>query len=273
MDKELIRPRDGSPVPCRECSGTLIPQGSISYHLKRHHGLTMAQYREKYGISKQSAHGRGKYWTGKRAVNRKYENLKTELSCHTCKKTFSVDTKWYKHRLKKGKTRFSCPSGIKGKRSDCQKKLQSLTIKEIRSTPESRQKTIRQLEERWSDPVNRKAYGDKMKAKPKAWHEKRMKAVLKANLSGKKTKLEIAVEAKLGENWKFVGDGTLMVGGLNPDFVHKDGKHLVEAFGCYWHGCRKCFPGSKAKGIPMNQRLSTFKKYGYSCRVLWEHDF
>jgi G:T-mismatch repair DNA endonuclease (very short patch repair protein) len=111
-----------------------------------------------------------------------------------------------------------------------------------------------------------------MKGKPAAWHSARMAATLKTCLSGKMTKPEIRLAEKLGDAYAFVGDGSLMIGGLNPDFASKTGSRLVEMFGCYWHGCQKCFPGSKSHGIPLKQRLSTFKKHGYLCEIIWEHE-
>jgi hypothetical protein len=260
---------------CRECDSE-VPQGSIFNHLRRHHDLTVGQYRDKHGIESQSAHGRGRCWLGKRAPNRKYRNLLTTISCSICSKSFEVDTRWYRFRLKNGHNRFACPSVVSGKRSECFKKLQSIAIKEIRSTEKSRSKTTAQLEKRWRSPAARASFGAAIKAKGPAWHSKRMAAVLKSNLSGRPTRPELVIMRRIASRnmpFRYVGDGSLMIGGLNPDFVSTDGsKRIIEVFGCYWHGCQRCFPGSKSHGIPLNQRLTTFKKHGYSTRVIWEHD-
>lgn len=115
-----------------------------------------------------------------------------------------------------------------------------------------------------------------MKAKSPAWHAKRMAAVLKSNLSGNPTKPELSLMRMIAKHslpFKYVGDGSFMVGQLNPDFVSTDGSmRIVEVFGCYWHGCKRCFPGSRSFGIPLRQRVSTFKKHGYSTRIIWEHE-
>ena len=60
MEEILLRPRDGSPMKCLECGDT-VPQGSIHCHLKTHHNLSVAQYREKFNIQQHSNHGRGHY--------------------------------------------------------------------------------------------------------------------------------------------------------------------------------------------------------------------
>ena len=39
-----------------------------------------------------------------------------------------------------------------------------------------------------------------------------------------------------GNEWKFVGDGSLIIGGLSPDYVNTNGKKMiVEYMGEYWH--------------------------------------
>lgn len=272
----LLRPRDGQPTVCFVCGLDPLPQGSISFHLKNHHGMTVSQYREKFNIPQRSDHGRGKPWLGKVANNRVYENLKTTVECNICSRKFDVDSNWYHYRIRGGHNRFACPSGVPGKRSDCVKKLQSITIKEKRSTVESRSKTVAQLVRRWSDPEKRARYGAIMKDKPRDWHARRMAAVLKSNASGSMTNPEKTVNDYIIANnlpFKYTGAGDMEIGMLFPDFASTDGsRRLIEVFGCYWHGCQKCFPGSKSKGIPKRQRLSTYKKHGYSCQIIWEHD-
>jgi G:T-mismatch repair DNA endonuclease (very short patch repair protein) len=208
--------------------------------------------------------------------NKKYDNVFTTVSCHVCSKSFDVETKWYHYRIRKGKSRFACQSGSSRGRSDCCKKLQSLTIKEIRSSPESRAKTSDQMKKRWRDPVWAEHFSEVIKSKPPEWHQNRMAKTLKTCLSGKMTKPEIKMLEHLKSGnlpFKYVGDGSFWIGMLNPDFISTDGsKRVIEVFGCYWHGCQKCLPGSKAFGIPKNQRLSTFKKHGWSCEIVWEHD-
>ena len=250
-------------LECAKCGQIFESYDNLKTHLRTLHELTMGEYRFEYGIPVV-------------AYNKIYSNPKTSVVCDSCGSLFDVDTGWYHHRLRYGKTRFACPSGIKGRRSECCKKLQSITIKEIRSTPESRDKTHNQLIERWSDPKARARYGAQMKAKSPAWHTKRMAATLKTCLSGKQTKPEHLVEGFVKENnlpFRYTGAGDTSVGQLFPDFVSTDGsKIIIDVHGCYWHGCQQCFPGSKGKGIPFNQRATTYKKHGYRTITIWEHE-
>ena len=201
-------------------------------------------------------------------IGKKYDSLEISISCHICDKNFLVETKWYHYRLRKGKNRFACSK-------KCRSKLKSITIKEVRSTNESRAKTVRQLNRRWSDPEERRRYGAIIKSKPLEWHQRRLAATLRSTLSQPTKPERIFMDIIKRDNlpFKYVGNGKLWIGKLNPDFVATDGsKRLVEVFGCYWHGCWRCFPGSKSKGIPLNQRLTTFKKHGYTTKIVWEHE-
>ena len=199
-------------------------------------------------------------------ANKKYDNPLTTVTCAICSKTFQVKTGQYHARLRKGKTRFACSP-------ECKHKLQSITIKEVRSTPESRAKTVAQCNQRWSDPAERKHYGALMAAKSPAWHQAR---ITKSRQHVGPTKPEQWLIDFLAHHklpFKYVGNGQLWIGQLNPDFTSIDNsKRLIEVFGCYHHGCQRCFPGSKSRGIPLNQRLSTFKKYGYDMFIIWQHE-
>lgn len=62
--------------------------------------------------------------------------------------------------------------------------------------------------------------------------------------------------------WKFVGDGQLIIAGKCPDFVNVNGrKQLIECFGTYWH-----------RGEDPQDRIDIFKPYGYETLVIWEHE-
>jgi len=84
--------------------------------------------------------------------------------------------------------------------------------------------------------------------------------------SKKKTNPEIQLEEILnlhfpGE-WKYVGDGKLIIAGLIPDFANVNGrKQLIELFGDYWH-----------KGENPENRIAKFEEFGYDCLILWEHE-
>jgi very-short-patch-repair endonuclease len=64
------------------------------------------------------------------------------------------------------------------------------------------------------------------------------------------------------DEWKFVGDGSFIIGGKNPDFVNVNGqKKVIEFFGDYWHA-----------GNEQQIRTDIFAEYGFSTLVIWEHE-
>lgn len=69
--------------------------------------------------------------------------------------------------------------------------------------------------------------------------------------------------------WKFVGDGQLIIGGLCPDFTNINGKKcLIELFGDHWHS------GSMVESWTRTElgRIMCYNSYGYKCLVIWEHE-
>lgn len=76
------------------------------------------------------------------------------------------------------------------------------------------------------------------------------------------TKLLGLLEAIQPDGWKYVGDGSLVLGRKNPDFVSTQPKKLiVELFGDYWH-----------RGQDPEDRINFFKGFGYSTLVVWERE-
>ncbi len=70
------------------------------------------------------------------------------------------------------------------------------------------------------------------------------------------------LETEYPGEWKFVGDGSMVIGGKNPDFANINGrKELIELFGDYWH-----------KGEDPQNRIDLFKSYGFKTLVIWESE-
>ena len=65
----------------------------------------------------------------------------------------------------------------------------------------------------------------------------------------------------LGE-WKFVGDGQLIIGGKIPDFVNVNGrKQLIELFGNRWHNI-----------FEVAERTEHFRQYGFETIIIWDDE-
>lgn len=62
--------------------------------------------------------------------------------------------------------------------------------------------------------------------------------------------------------WKFVGDGEVILAGRVPDFININGqKKIIELFGDYWH-----------RGQDPQDRIKRFEPFGYKTLVIWEHE-
>lgn len=68
--------------------------------------------------------------------------------------------------------------------------------------------------------------------------------------------------------WRYVGDGSVIIDGLNPDFINVNGRKLIiELFGEYWHrkGVRKYHQTERG-------RREVYRKYGYDTLIIWEKE-
>lgn len=62
--------------------------------------------------------------------------------------------------------------------------------------------------------------------------------------------------------WKYVGNGEVIIAGKCPDFINVNGKKLIiELFGDYWH-----------KNDNPKNREKVFKPFGYRTLVVWEYE-
>ncbi len=68
--------------------------------------------------------------------------------------------------------------------------------------------------------------------------------------------------------YKFVGNGSILIQGKNPDFINVNGqKKIIELFGDYWHS-------EEVTGQSITehhrQRIRCFGRYGYETLIIWE---
>jgi len=113
--------------------------------------------------------------------------------------------------------------------------------------------------------VKRSAFLKKVWGQSEEYKNKRVKNILRGS-SIKPNKPELAILDILNEvvpeEWKYVGDGKLIIAGKNPDFVNVNGKkQIIEVYGEYWHN-----------GHNPEDRVNLFAEYGYSTLVIWESE-
>lgn len=100
-------------------------------------------------------------------------------------------------------------------------------------------------------------------------------ASMKANSrkpNGKEMMLSYMLRRICPKEFRYNGDGRLgmVFGGRIPDFVNINGKkQVIEHFGEWWHGERI---KGRTKIEEEQKCLSHYKKYGYSCLIIWESE-
>lgn len=75
-------------------------------------------------------------------------------------------------------------------------------------------------------------------------------------------RLQIILDKYFPNEWEYVGNGQLKIGGKCPDFVSSIGdKKLIELFGNHWHAL---------DGVEI--RIKHFAEFGYNCLIIWEEE-
>ena len=95
--------------------------------------------------------------------------------------------------------------------------------------------------------------------------EEHLRKILKA-VCAKPNKVEGYLSTILQEifpnEYKFVGDGSVIIGGFSPDFINVNGqKKIIEMFGDYWH-----------RNDDEGNRVFQFRLLGFDTLIIWEHE-
>ena len=111
-------------------------------------------------------------------------------------------------------------------------------------------------------------------ARLKNWKNEDFKEkMLKASMLGRQispNKPEALLNNLLNEvlpnEYKFVGDGKVILGGFCPDFINTNGqKKIIELYGDYWHN----LPERKKVD---KRRIKTYNKLGFNTLIIWQHE-
>ena len=150
----------------------------------------------------------------------------------------------YKHTEEAKKAMSKVRKGKKPTSEHLRKNSESHKGK--RASAETLKRMSRAGKALWKDP-------DYVRKQMKAIHVKQNKA---------EKKLEKILNKLFPNEWKFVGDGQLIIDGRCPDFVNVNGKKkLIELFGDYWH-----------RDDDPQDRIDIFKPFGFDTLVIWERE-
>jgi len=122
---------------------------------------------------------------------------------------------------------------------------------------------------RWDDPKHKEKVSKAMKELWKNLTEDEKSRWIKnsyASGSTRPNKPETVILNLLNQlypgEWKYTGDFSFIINGKCPDFININGqKKIIELFGDYWH-----------KGQNTQDRINTFKPYGYDTLIIWEKE-
>jgi very-short-patch-repair endonuclease len=113
------------------------------------------------------------------------------------------------------------------------------------------EEVVNRVKEKWKNPEYR---------------EMRLKQMLKFKTPNRPERKMIEIIEKHKLPFEYVGDGSLIIKGFNPDFANCNGrKELIEVFGDYWHNRKDWKKRDK-------ERLEIFASLGYKTLVFWEHE-
>ena len=123
------------------------------------------------------------------------------------------------------------------------------------------------------ETVKNRSIGMKRYWSDKEKKEKHIKGIMKASQvspNKQEIKLDEILSSLFPNQYKFVGDGEMIIGGKCPDFINVNGqKKVIELFGDFWHS-------KEVIGLPEEQhakeRIECFAQYGYQTLIIWEHE-
>jgi G:T-mismatch repair DNA endonuclease (very short patch repair protein) len=82
-------------------------------------------------------------------------------------------------------------------------------------------------------------------------------------------RLQHILETHFPGQWRFVGDGHLIIGGLCPDFLNiNNKKEIIELFGSYWHSEKQVKRANQTEA----GRIKHYEAYSFRCLIVWENE-
>lgn len=182
-------------------------------------GLSISDISQKYGCS-----GRLIY---KRFIE---YGIRRRSQKEACKMPIAI------LKVQRGHGRLGMP------RTQAEKEHLRRLYKKTRTTRAYREEVSRQQKVYYSEHPERCEYTRSyMRAKwgNKEWRDKMVKALLvglRIRPNGYERELLRVLNTFYPNEWEYVGNGQLIIGGKCPDFVNINGKkQIIEVFGEYWH--------------------------------------
>lgn len=195
----------------------------------------------------------------KKEVNRRFVLGHHRIGKHLSEETKKKISNTEKGKLVSQKTRFlqSLSHAGKAQTQETKGKISKTFIeKGINVGPKS--STYGTHHNRWENPI---------------WKEMVLKKVFESNAfkpNRLENKFDLFLQNNFPNQFDFVGDGKIFIGGKVPDWFSTDGKKIIiELFGNYFHSESV---KQRTKKQEEDQRIDHFKKYGYKTLIIWENE-
>ena len=251
---------------CRECGKEL--HFITGTHLKTH-GLTIDEYKAKYPTAPIVSH----------SVSKKISNSKIGKE----RLDMIGDSNPSKRADVKKKIGLATSKALTGRPNPNHSKF----MKQFLETEEGRKIALDGLHEAWKNSqtvsANKKRSESCRVSTTKYWNEvdeetkkKRILPLISSRFhiqkpNGLERRIISLIEA-CGFPFEYVGDGTVIIDQKSPDFMDTLDNHLlIEALGCYWHGCPEHYPDKK-RWERLCHKLGVYNDNGFEVLWIWEHE-
>lgn len=181
----------------------------------------------------------------------------------------NVTPEWRKRR-EEGRTKFfNDPERIKLRSEKISKAL-----KGRRCTPLTEFKKGHKVPESWRESYRQKLYERLKNDDYRIMVNKKRFSSCGMKPNNQELLLDGILQSAFPNEWKYVGNGEVVLGAGCPDFINCNGqKKVILMHGIYWHLWRmqKDNPGL-TKEIIEQKDMNNYGKYGFKCLIIWEDE-
>ncbi len=135
-------------------------------------------------------------------------------------------------------------------------------LKEYRTGKKHSAETIEKMKSRWLDPEYKNE------------HVKKSRQAMQIKPNKQELKLIDLLNQVAPNEWKYVGNGEIVIAGRNPDAINVNGvKAVALLHGIYWHLWKqqKDNPTLTKEDVEKEDK-EFYKTYGWDCLIVWEDE-